>query len=122
MEKFMRNLMLVLIATFSVCLASCGDDDNDGPNNAHPLTGYWIGNLNGEQFAYRFNADGTGTSQALPDGRLDKFTDYKVEGGHLYLLWEDDDEYDDKGSIRVKTGTFELNLYDDGEWTTFTRQ
>lgn len=120
MKKFYSKLLLFSIATFSLCLSSCSDKDKE--TDEDNLVGYWIESTDDStKLAYQFNKDGSGTAQYTPNGRLDKFTKYQVKNSHLLLKWEGDDEYDDKGTIKINGDAFDLNLYDD-EWMTFTRQ
>lgn len=43
MEKFLKYLMLMLVATFSLTLVSCGnDDDEPAYNESNPIVGTWI--------------------------------------------------------------------------------
>lgn len=111
--------MLTFIATCGLCLSACSDKDDDEDDD---LVGYWIESTDDSvKLAYQFNKDGSGTAQYTPNGRIDTFTKYQVKNSHLLLKWEGDDDYDDKGTIKINGDSFELELYNE-EWTTFIRQ
>lgn len=43
MEKFLKYLMLMLVATFSLTFVSCGDDDDEPTyDESNPIVGTWI--------------------------------------------------------------------------------
>lgn len=131
--KTFKNLfsikwLLIMVATFAITasLTACDDDESDaGTSSVHPLTGTWLGleSQSGTERMYLFNTDGSGYTKSLPNGRQDNFTDYKVENGRLYILWDGDDNYDYKGSIRlIDNNTFEIDFNDNGFWYTYHRQ
>ncbi len=127
-KNLLRWLMMCVTAVaLSVSLAACGDDDDDDDETGgglRPLTGTWIcDNMFGSGFKYVYNSDGTGTAGYTKSGaRLDKFTDYMVKDGHLWIKWVGDDDFDDKGLIKVSGSSFRLSFDDGDEWFTFNRQ
>lgn len=116
--------MLMLVATISLSFSACSDDDKP---NVKSLTGTWIGHQDddpeGEGFIYMFNSDGTGTAHwDSPGSRIDPFTKYEIRNGHLLIMWEGDDEYENKGTIIINGDTFKQNFYDRDDWWTFVKQ
>jgi len=119
--KTLWRWMLTLVAAIALTASftACGDDDdneNDGSSNSrYPLTGYWTSDDPDEDYGVLFNADGSGDWS-------EPFEDYKVEDGHLYIMWDYDGDYEDEGAIKIAGNKFRLyNPYED-YWTTYTRQ
>lgn len=120
MKKYFKLLMVAMLATVSFCLASCGDDDEPETNK---LVGTWVADDEGENFVYVFNADKTGEAyRDTPGSRHDLIIDYTIQNNHLLIMWEDDDEWDDKGTIlSIDKKSFTLDLYDDNDILVFIK-
>lgn len=128
-KNLLRWLMMCVTAVaLSVSLAACGDDDDDDDEaggGLRPLTGTWVsGSVNEsfEGYQYVFNADGSGTAQYTTEGaRVDKFSDYMVKDGHLWIKWVGDKDFDDKGLIKIIHQQFQISFDNGKHWYTFTR-
>jgi len=127
LKKFLSMrwmLMFVTAMVLSVSLTACGDDDDDDDDltgGIRPLTGSWIGTDRYGESIYVFDEDGSGYYQELPNGRVDRFTDYMVKDHELLIRWVGDDDYDDEGEIRLGADKFDLRWDDDEPWITFVK-
>ena len=123
---------MALVATLAMgmTLASCSDDDDD--DDASSLVGTWMltqdTGYGTEIVCYSFNADGSGfyfdrDEDEMPDEtRYDYFRDYNLDGEVLYILWDEESEYDEDGRIRdITDNTFRYRYDDDEDWVTFHR-
>lgn len=70
-----------------------------------------------------FNQDGSGTAcYTRPGARVDAFTDYMIKDGKLYIKWNGDDDFDEKGEIvLIDAVTFRIS-FDGDEWNIFRKQ
>ncbi len=120
--KTFRLFGIIMMLVMGMAFTACSDDDDDD-NGRYPLTGTWIGDDGGTERMYQFNSDGSGYTRRTAEGaRIDNFSDYKVSDGVLYIKWEGDDEYDEKGHIEISGNSFRIRWYDDGDWITFYKQ
>lgn len=121
MKHFISRLTLLSIALLGISLSSCKDQDEKDQDN---LVGLWVETVYGDTkpYSYQFNEDGSGFGQTYPNGSKDYFDDYKVKDQHLLLKWTEDDEFENMGTIEINGDAFELDLYDEDSWVTYTRQ
>lgn len=110
MTKLLKYLMFILVA---IAVASCSDDD--GPKSKRPLKGTCVcveaESSSDLGFTYIFNKNGSGEAFYNETSRHDKFTDYVVEDETLKIMWEGDDEWDEKGYITISGDTFTIDMY-----------
>lgn len=114
--------MLIVIATLCFTFTACSDDEPEESS----LVGKWIGHQEKyperECFIYTFKADGTGIAKWENGNRTDHIKKYKIKNNHLLIMWEGDDEYDNKGTIEIGKKSFRLDMYDEDNWWKFVKE
>jgi hypothetical protein len=128
--KYQWLMVMVAAMAMSISLSACGndDDDNDTTGSLSNLPGKWETSLSyssGQTWhaVYQFYTNGTGYFYEYTDDTtsteadIDYFNDYKVENGHLYILWDGDNEYDDEAIIRSLTPETMILGWDDSQST-----
>ena len=126
--KLLKLTALIALLITSCTFVSCSDDDKDNPSQGRCLTGTWEAVYdNSDPFTYIFYSDGSGRaywgSVGNPTGRINILKDYKVGNGRLYICWDGDDEFDDKGEIKdIAANSFLLRWAEDDPWMTFHKK
>lgn len=119
--KFWRIMMMLLVvATLSVSLTSCGDDDDkDDPNDtASLLLGSW--NEIGDDDCLQFNADGTGLLFFIPAYPEDnEFFRYKLSNTTLQIFWADGET--NVCRVSFPTSSTMILTYESGYEETYVR-
>lgn len=133
MKNSIKKLSLLLSTMLLVfmsmtTLTSCKDDDDDDDDSSltEKLVGTWraYDEEEGDYFTITFNKNGSGYCSYSADNETDRFDDYKVQDGRLYIKWEGDDYFEEESYIEFKdNNTFIMrDEYEDGVYTqTFTR-
>lgn len=126
MEKILslRFCVVLVIATISINLTSCGsDDDNDGGDDSASIVGDWY--ITGCDFpVYQFKSDGTCTSSYYSDSngnhsaiyakgstRMCDYGTYQINGNSLTIHWHSFQEWDENSSSLGIEDFNEVQLY-----------
>ena len=87
--KTMKYLsMLLMMLTMSVCMLSCGDDDDESNTGDDSIVGTWVRTGSSTNVTtYQFSSDGTGTITDDSGTRNIKYTYSVSSTSKILQLW-----------------------------------